>query len=89
MAATTTTNSSTFPQFQNLPSELRNQIWHDALPENDKPVLCPWKKGCWYPRRLQKSHEGWDPNEGLNLHLEFRHGLLDHVQVDLIYHSFS
>lgn len=39
MSATTT-----FPHFRNLPQELRDQIWNDALPEKDKPALYPWKK---------------------------------------------
>ena len=75
--------TTTFPRFQNLPRELRDQIWNHALPEKDKPVLYPWKKGCWCPRRLQKSDPDWEPNEDLNLRLDFRHDLLDHVQVEI------
>ena len=78
MAATTT-----IPHFRNFPQELRDQIWNDALPEKDKPALYPWKKGCWCPRRLQKSDPGWEPNEDLNLRLDFRHDLLDHVEVEI------
>lgn len=53
----------------------------------DENALYPWKKGCWYRRRLHKSDEGWDPNEDLNLKLDFRHDLLDQVQVKILLFS--
>ncbi|BCS26987.1 uncharacterized protein APUU_60035S [Aspergillus puulaauensis] len=80
MVAATT---AIFPNFQNLPRELRDQIWHDSMPEKDKPALFPWKKGCWCPRHLQKHEPQWEPNEDLNLILETCYGLLDHVQVEV------
>lgn len=36
------------------PTELRNQIWHHALPGKDGPVLHPCRRGCWAPRRLSE-----------------------------------
>lgn len=80
--AATTANSSAFPRFQDLPLELRDQIWHDSLPAKDKPALYPWRKGCWCLRSLQESDKEWD-NEYLNLRFGFRHDLLDHVQVEM------
>lgn len=85
-AAATTTNFdfSTFPKFASLPPELRNQIWRDALPDKDRPAVYPYKRGCWIPRQLSKTEEGYDPvNTDCNTTLEFRHELLDYVQVKL------
>lgn len=81
--AAATTATATFPKFQKLPRELRDQIWQDSLPEKDKPALFSWKKGCWCPRRLQKYEPQWEPNEDLNLIFETCYGLLDHVQVEV------
>ncbi|KAI0595946.1 hypothetical protein F4775DRAFT_566676 [Biscogniauxia sp. FL1348] len=73
--------SSTFPLFANLPPELRNHIWRDALPARVGPTLCPYKRGLWRPRRLGASDEGHDPsNDELNLLFEFRYDLLDGTQ---------
>ncbi|KND89057.1 hypothetical protein TOPH_06261 [Tolypocladium ophioglossoides CBS 100239] len=74
-------SSSTFPLFSSLPPELRNRIWQDALPDKDGPALYPYKRGCWSPRHLLESDEGYDPNDKDNVDLEFRHDLLDYVQV--------
>lgn len=76
-------NSSTFPHFPSLPPELRNQIWRDALPDKDGPALFFYRTGCWCPRRLSASDEGYDADAEPNLNLEFRHGLLDHVHVEV------
>lgn len=81
--AATATSSSTFLHFSSLPSELRNRIWHDALPDKDEPALCFYKKGCWCPRHLSESDEEYDPDGMCNLEFEFRHDLLDHVQVEV------
>ncbi len=78
------TNSPTFPLFSSLSPELRNQIWRDALPDKVGPALYFYRKGCWCPRRLSKSDEGYDPeNDELNLNFEFRHDLLDDVQIEV------
>ena len=80
----TAANFSTFPLFPNLSPELRNQIWYDGLPEEVGPGLYFYKKGCWCPRRLSESDEGYDPqNEENNLNFEFRHDLLDQIQVEV------
>ena len=77
-------NSSTFPLFSSLYPELRNQIWHDALPGKVGPALYFYRKGCWCPRRLSKSDEGYDPeNDENNLNFEFRHDLLDDTQFEV------
>lgn len=76
--------SPTFPLFSTLPPELRCQIWRDALPNEIAPVLYFWKKGCWCPRRLTASEEGYDPDrDEHNLLYEFRHDLLDAAQLKL------
>lgn len=80
----TTTNPSTFHFFSDLPPELRNQIWRNALPEKVRPGLYFYKKGYWCPRRLTESDEGYDPvRDDLNLLFEFRHDLLDKPQLEL------
>ena len=81
--AAAVTNSSTFPYFSSLPAELRNRIWHDALPDKDGPALSFYKKGCWCPRRLSKFDEGYDADDKCNLEFEFRHDLVDHIQVEV------
>lgn len=83
MAAATTT-SSMFSLFSDLPPELRDQIWRDALPEKLGPGLYFYKKGCWRPRRLTASDVGYDPvRDDLNLVFEFRHDLLDATQFEM------
>ncbi|KAL9630073.1 MAG: hypothetical protein Q9164_006597 [Protoblastenia rupestris] len=78
------TNSSRFPLFSSLPPELRNQTWRNALPEKLGPALYFYRKGCWCPRRLSESDEGYDPeNDENNLNFEFRHDLLDDVQFEV------
>ncbi|KAI1489986.1 hypothetical protein F5X96DRAFT_679405 [Biscogniauxia mediterranea] len=78
----TATSPLTFPLFSNLPPELRNHIWRDALPNRVGPALCSYRKGLWRPRRLTASDEGYDPeNDELNLLFEFRYDLLDGAQV--------
>lgn len=74
---------STFPQFQKLSRELRDKIWNHALPEKDSPALFPWKKGCWGLRHLPKSDPRWKSDKDRNLLYDFRHELLDHVQLDV------
>lgn len=82
--AAAATNPSTFPLFSSLPRELRDQIWRDALPDIAGPALYVYRKGCWCPRRLSKSDEGYDPeNDENNLNLEFRHDLLDDTQFEI------
>lgn len=78
------TNPSTFRLFSSLPQELRNQIWYDALPDKVGSVLHFCRKGCWCPRHLLSTDEGYDAeNDENNLNFEFRHDLLDDVQFDV------
>ncbi|KAB8296760.1 hypothetical protein EYC80_002177 [Monilinia laxa] len=67
-----------------LALELRNQIWSNALPEKIDSALYLYKKGCWHPLYLKPSdpHEEYDhKNDNYNLCFEFRHDLLDQIQV--------
>ena len=82
--AAAATDSPTFPLFTSLPRELRDQIWRDALPDKVGPALSFYRKGCWCPRRLSESDEGYDPeNDENNLNFEFRHDLLDDIQFEI------
>ena len=72
-----------FHKFQALPLELRNQIWRDALPENDEPALFPWKKGCWGPQRLRQSKKESNSDEQQCASIHFCGDLLDHVRVEV------
>ena len=78
-------NSSTFHLFSSLAFELRNQIWRDALPETVGPALYFYKKGCWCHRLLLPSDEKYDHDHdhSPNICSEFRHDLLDAVQVKI------
>lgn len=81
--AAATADSSTFPLFSSLPRELRDQIWRDAMPDRIGSALFFYKKGCWHPRRLSQSDEGYDPeNDENNLNFEFCHDLLDDMQIE-------
>ena len=78
-----TTQPFTFPHFSDLPAEIRNQIWRNALPYQTGPALHFYKPGCWCPRQLTESDQRWDPNDELNLDLEFRYDLLDHPHIKI------
>lgn len=76
--------ATTFPFFSNLALELRDQIWHDALPDKFGPALYFYKKDCFYFRQYLESDEGYDPvNLDGNLHLEWRHDLLNNAQSEV------
>lgn len=77
--AAVATNLSKFPRFTNLPPELRYLIWRWALPHDVGQVLFPYRKGCWCPRHLSESDEAY--TEWCNTAFEFRHDLLDPVQI--------
>jgi hypothetical protein len=63
--STSPPNSQSFHPFPLLAAELRNQIWHLALPDTTLPALVPWKPGCWILR-------GEEPD----LEFRFAHELL-------------
>lgn len=43
-----------------------------------------YRKGCWCPRRLTESDEGYEAdNDELNLNFEFRHDLLGYIQFNV------
>ena len=75
--------ATTFPQFSRLPAELRNQIWQGALPDRIEPAICFYKKGCWLPREVAPSDEDYNPDPDGNLYFEFRHDLLDALQLEI------
>ncbi|KAJ8070054.1 hypothetical protein OCU04_000453 [Sclerotinia nivalis] len=84
MAKATTTTLSPFPRFMELALELRNQIWSDALPEKIDTALYLYTKGRWHPLYLTSPdpyNEYDHENDIFNLRVEFRHDLLDQVQV--------
>jgi hypothetical protein len=75
-----------FHLFPHLPTELRLQIWHDALIAtlSTGPAVFPYKKGCWGPRHLTPGDPEYDSlHEDLNLNFEFDHTLLDPLEVSL------
>lgn len=76
-------SSFSFPLFLRLPPELRTQIWRYSLPDEDRPALYPYKRGCWCPRWLSPSDKGYDPKWEPNIDLEFRYDLLDNIEVKL------
>ena len=79
--AATASHESEFSLFSKLPRELRDQIWRNSLPDKVKPTLFSYKKGCWCPRRLLPTEEGYDgENDEHNLNFEFHHDMLDAVQ---------
>lgn len=74
-----------FSLFPYLPTELRLQIWHAALPDKlEQAALYYYKKGCWDPRHLTEADYDYDPdNDNLNLNFEFHHNRLDPLQIDV------
>ncbi|CAH0001414.1 unnamed protein product [Clonostachys byssicola] len=48
----------TFPLFPDLPPELRNQIWLNAMPTL-KPSIHLYHRGCWLHQPLNPSDEGY------------------------------
>lgn len=71
----------TFNRFRQLPPEIRNYIWRDALPEVG-PSVFYYMRGFWQPRQLTESDEGFLPGND-NMELAFRHDLFDHAKFDL------
>ena len=79
-----TTNTSVFHLFKSLAPELRHQIWHAALPDKVGPVLYFYKKGGWNPRSLSLSDKRYNlEDHEPYVDIEFRHDLLDVVQVQI------
>ncbi|KAI1776394.1 hypothetical protein F4818DRAFT_379344 [Hypoxylon cercidicola] len=77
-------NCSTFFLFLNLPTELRDQIWHDALDHDVGLALYAYKKGCWCPRWLSTFEEQFDPEHPeYNLCFEFRYSLLHEARMEV------
>ncbi|CRG83589.1 hypothetical protein PISL3812_00942 [Talaromyces islandicus] len=61
-----------FTLFPLLPTELRLQIRHEALPQPIRKPLYFYEKGCWGPQYLPESDPNYDPdNDEHNLCLEF------------------
>jgi 2EXR family len=60
-----------FLLFARLPPELRNQIWHDALPAKVGPHLFLYKPGSWGPYQLNEADPEYSA-ENNELNWEFR-----------------
>jgi len=73
-------NSPIFHLFSNLPPELRNQIWHEALPEIG-PTLYFYKEECYELSMLTKSNDPEDDPD--RMVVEFNLDLLDPAPVDV------
>ncbi|PYH91791.1 hypothetical protein BO71DRAFT_39540 [Aspergillus ellipticus CBS 707.79] len=71
-----------FTRFPDLPPELRNYIWHLALPDEIRPgVLFQFRRGCWGPLPLTESHLAYDPaTPDDNIALEFFPDRLEPIQ---------
>ncbi|KAL9623224.1 MAG: hypothetical protein Q9160_002539 [Pyrenula sp. 1 TL-2023] len=81
---TVASKASSIPHFSNLPPELRNQIWRDALPGHIGSALYFYRKGCWCPRCLSESDKDYDrEDDERNLNFEFCHDLLDDIQFEV------
>ncbi|PYI03124.1 hypothetical protein BO78DRAFT_421850 [Aspergillus sclerotiicarbonarius CBS 121057] len=61
-----------FPLFSHLPTELRIQIWGEALPKFRRPLYF-YRKGCWRLRRVGQ----------MQLRYEFDHRLLDDMKFEI------
>ena len=69
-----------FSLFPSLSTELRIQIWRDALPEKVGQAPYFYEKGCWHPRYLTEVNANYNPHhDELNSLFEFHHELLDNV----------
>ncbi|KAM3509918.1 hypothetical protein MY11210_006108 [Beauveria gryllotalpidicola] len=65
-----------FTVFAALAPELRNKIWHAALPDDVRPSLFFYRNiGCWCARRLKVSDPGYIPEAG-EMAMDFRTDLL-------------
>ena len=60
-----------FSPFARLPPELRDQIWHDALPAKVGPHLFLYKSGSWGPYQLDEADTEYN-TENDELNWEFR-----------------
>ncbi|KAF3396609.1 hypothetical protein DPV78_007410 [Talaromyces pinophilus] len=73
-----------FPLFPLLPTELRLQIWHEALPPPISQPLYFYEKGCWGPRHLTETDPDYDPNnDEHNWCLEFHCSRLTPLKIDV------
>ncbi|KAI0468178.1 hypothetical protein F4859DRAFT_216941 [Xylaria cf. heliscus] len=78
------TRNTTFPLFSNLPPELRNQIWQDALPNRVGAGLYFYKQGCCGPEWVSTLDGGSDHERSTRtMVLEFQHSLLDDARFDI------
>lgn len=69
--------AATFHPFPRLPFELRDQIWHDALPDDSGPTLYFYRgSGHWRPYRLPESDPGYRPGQD-DMGLNFDTDLMD------------
>ncbi|KAF2148033.1 hypothetical protein K461DRAFT_316457 [Myriangium duriaei CBS 260.36] len=69
---------NSFPLFSALPREIRDQIWHEALPSSIFPAVRFYSEDCWCLRPILPSDDeyDWACRIGSKHLSEFRHKLL-------------
>ena len=72
-----------FHLFSRLPTELRQQIWNEALPREIGQTFYCYNTKCWEPRQLVEADEGFESTHETNLHFTFQDELLDPVLFEI------
>jgi hypothetical protein len=82
--ATNSKPGTTFARFSDLPGELRNQIWRDALPSEIEPALFLYKLGLWGPFHFGEgeAYHNYE-NDNMNWYFQWHSNLLDTPHVDI------
>ncbi|KAF2152776.1 hypothetical protein K461DRAFT_279025 [Myriangium duriaei CBS 260.36] len=77
----TTGEGNSFSRFNDLPLELRNQIWVQGLPDIGSSYLFSFRPGCWSPRDPLPSDPGYHRLRlsRYELFLDFNYELLGKV----------
>ncbi|KAF2157915.1 hypothetical protein K461DRAFT_274154 [Myriangium duriaei CBS 260.36] len=74
----------TFPRFSELPTELRNQIWHDTLPDKIGSAAYFYNRNCWTVQCRTEADLDYDHSAAdVSHHIIFREASLDPVCLDI------